>query len=239
MSERLGNISRALNIGMQTIANFLESNGHYVELNPNVKITDEQYDMLIQHFGMGTRLSAFPWKEDHFNSDANLNRKTVNSHGWNKLRDDIVLIMPTRLILVPKDQSVDQFSYWTVSDFKEKCHSAMDGGKIIKELLSIPSGYIPVTPNIAEPEQEQKNNLSSEKKIEIFTPRHQTSVKVFGTDDNLYRYVTAEYADKANPTAMTKMNQYIDEKKKISAEYTFKYDKVGNMVRRTAPTEST
>ncbi|MCQ2071581.1 MAG: AAA domain-containing protein [Bacteroidaceae bacterium] len=177
MSERLGNISRALNIGMQTIANFLESNGHYVELNPNVKITDEQYDMLIQHFGMGTRLSAFPWKEDHFNSDANLNRKTVNSHGWNKLRDDIVLIMPTRLILVPKDQSVDQFSYWTVSDFKEKCHSAMDGGKIIKELLSIPSGYIPVTPNIAEPEQEQKNNLSSEKKIEIFTPRHQTSGK--------------------------------------------------------------
>ncbi len=64
-----------------------------------------------------------------------------------------------------------------------------------------------------------------------------TSVKVTGTDDTLYRHVTAEYKDKVNPTAMTKMTQFID--KENFAEYTFKYDKFGNIIRRTAPTEST
>lgn len=177
MSERLGKISSALNIGLQTIVDFLESKGHNVERNPNAIITDEQCDMLIQHFRAGTRLSALHWKEDPFTSDAISNRDIFNSQGWNRLRGDTFLVLPTRLILVPKDQSVGCFSYWTVSDFNEKCQSAIDDCNIIKELLSTPSGYMPVAPYIAEPEQKPKYNNLSEKGIEIFASGHQTSNK--------------------------------------------------------------
>ena len=62
-----------------------------------------------------------------------------------------------------------------------------------------------------------------------------TSVEVKGTDGTLYRKVTAQYDDKRTPTAMTKMVQHLDGGKK--AEFTFKYDQYGNMVRRTFPTE--
>ncbi|MBO7606647.1 MAG: hypothetical protein J6T28_03395, partial [Paludibacteraceae bacterium] len=62
-----------------------------------------------------------------------------------------------------------------------------------------------------------------------------TSVEVKGSDGALYRKVTAEYKDKNTPTAMTKMVQHLDGGKK--AEFTFKYDQYGNMVRRTFPTE--
>ena len=62
-----------------------------------------------------------------------------------------------------------------------------------------------------------------------------TSVEVKGTDGTLYRKVTAEYKDKRTPTAMTQMVQHLDGGKK--AEFTFKYDQYGNMVRRTFPTE--
>ena len=62
-----------------------------------------------------------------------------------------------------------------------------------------------------------------------------SSVEVTGTDGTLYRKVTAQYNDKRTPTAMTQIVQHMDGGKK--AEFTFKYDQYGNMVRRTFPTE--
>ena len=51
MSERLSKIARTLNVGISTITEFLQRKGFTVESNPNAKIDDEQYDLLIQEFG--------------------------------------------------------------------------------------------------------------------------------------------------------------------------------------------
>lgn len=50
MSIRLNKITRDLNVGITTVVEFLHKKGHVVEANPNTKITEEQYAMLVKEF---------------------------------------------------------------------------------------------------------------------------------------------------------------------------------------------
>ena len=50
MSIRLNKVTRDLNVGIQTVATFLRKKGFEIELNPNTKITDEQYNLLVKEF---------------------------------------------------------------------------------------------------------------------------------------------------------------------------------------------
>ena len=72
--------------------------------------------------------------------------------------------MPTRYILIPKDQSCDSFSFWTREDFATNCPMAIVNGKIIREKLKNPTGTIPVLPNVPK----QVEATSREMYQEIF-----------------------------------------------------------------------
>ncbi|MDE0472491.1 MAG: translation initiation factor IF-2 [Ekhidna sp.] len=47
---RLSQVARKLNIGKNTILDFLKEKGHDVDANPNAKIPQDQYDMLARNF---------------------------------------------------------------------------------------------------------------------------------------------------------------------------------------------
>ncbi len=47
---RLSKVAKELNIGTSTIVDFLGSKGHAVESNPNSKLNEEQYEMLLKEF---------------------------------------------------------------------------------------------------------------------------------------------------------------------------------------------
>lgn len=161
MSVRLFKICKELNIGVQTAIEFLEKKGFAETWSPISKLSDEQYEMFVREFGAGTRMLALPWKEDSFTSNPDTNREILNSHGWNRKRGDTIMILPTRYILIPKDQSVNKFAFWTIEDFDSKCQHAFEGGKIIKERLSQPSGYLPITP-YTDTQRTEKQEFSQE-----------------------------------------------------------------------------
>lgn len=50
MSIRLNKVTRDLNVGMSTLVEFLQRVGHVVENNPNTKITEEEYELLVKEF---------------------------------------------------------------------------------------------------------------------------------------------------------------------------------------------
>lgn len=50
MSIRLNKVTRDLNVGITTAAEFLQKKGFSVEANPNTKISDEQYELLVKEF---------------------------------------------------------------------------------------------------------------------------------------------------------------------------------------------
>ena len=56
MSIRLNKVTRDLNVGIQTVAAFLRKKGFEIELSPNTKITDEQYQLLVKEFSTDKNL---------------------------------------------------------------------------------------------------------------------------------------------------------------------------------------
>jgi translation initiation factor IF-2 len=50
MSIRLNKVTRDLNVGMTTLVEFLQKKGHVVENNPNTKISEEEYELLVKEF---------------------------------------------------------------------------------------------------------------------------------------------------------------------------------------------
>jgi len=53
MPVKLIKVTRDLNVGITTVVEFLNKEGHPVESNPNTKISDEQYKLLVKEFGQG------------------------------------------------------------------------------------------------------------------------------------------------------------------------------------------
>ena len=51
MNIRLNKVIRELNVGIDTIVDYLRENGFEVNATPNEKINDEQYDLLKKKFG--------------------------------------------------------------------------------------------------------------------------------------------------------------------------------------------
>lgn len=56
MSIRLNKVTRDLNVGIQTVVEFLKKKGHQIEANPNTKITEEQYAELVKEFSTDKNL---------------------------------------------------------------------------------------------------------------------------------------------------------------------------------------
>ncbi|MDL2277870.1 translation initiation factor IF-2 [Parabacteroides sp. OttesenSCG-928-G07] len=51
MPIKLIQVQRKLNVGVSTVVEFLQKKGHTVEENPNTRISDEQYALLVKEFG--------------------------------------------------------------------------------------------------------------------------------------------------------------------------------------------
>ena len=47
---RLGQVARKLNVGLNTVADYLASKGQKVDHNPNARITEEHYQLLLKEF---------------------------------------------------------------------------------------------------------------------------------------------------------------------------------------------
>ena len=55
---RLSKVAREFNLGLHTVVEFLEKNGHKVESNPNTKIAGDVYDLLLKQFGTDKEIKA-------------------------------------------------------------------------------------------------------------------------------------------------------------------------------------
>jgi hypothetical protein len=114
MGVRINKVLSELNIGLQVAVSYLKSHKQYGDIKddvtPNTKISDEQYHALLKEYG-GIGRVTIPWRTDDFSNDAQYNRDFVNSHGWHDLRRDTMIVMPERIVLIPKDQTCNNFKF--------------------------------------------------------------------------------------------------------------------------------
>jgi translation initiation factor IF-2 len=54
MPIRLNKVTRDLNVGLSTVVEFLHKKGFEVKEDPNAKISDEAYELLVKEFKKDT-----------------------------------------------------------------------------------------------------------------------------------------------------------------------------------------
>lgn len=84
MTIRLNKVTRDLNVGIATVVEFLQKKGYTVEANPNTKISEEQYAILVKEFSTdkNLRLESERFIQERQNKDRN--KASVSIDGFNK-----------------------------------------------------------------------------------------------------------------------------------------------------------
>jgi translation initiation factor IF-2 len=49
-TKRLSKVARDFNLGLSTIVDYLKKKGHDISLNPNTKVSEEQYNLLLKEY---------------------------------------------------------------------------------------------------------------------------------------------------------------------------------------------
>ncbi len=84
MTIRLNKVTRDLNVGISTVVEFLQKKGFTVEANPNTKITQDQYAILVKEFSTDKDLRA---ESDRFiqeRQNKDRNKVSVSIDGYDK-----------------------------------------------------------------------------------------------------------------------------------------------------------
>ncbi|MCP9612588.1 translation initiation factor IF-2 [Coprobacter tertius] len=82
MSIRLNKVARDLNVGIQTAVDFLQKKGFSIESNPNTKISDEQYAMLVKEFSNDKSLKIESERISQERHSKDKNKATVSIDGY-------------------------------------------------------------------------------------------------------------------------------------------------------------
>ena len=84
MTIRLNKVTRDLNVGIATVVEFMQKKGHAIEANPNTKITEEEYAMLVKEFSTdkNLRLESERFIQERQNKDRN--KQSVGIGGYDK-----------------------------------------------------------------------------------------------------------------------------------------------------------
>ena len=84
MTIRLNKVTRDLNVGISTVVEFLQKKGYTVEANPNTKITEEQYAVLVKEFSTdkNLRIESERFIQERQNKDRN--KASVSIDGYEK-----------------------------------------------------------------------------------------------------------------------------------------------------------
>ena len=86
MTIRLNKVTRDLNVGIATVVEFLQKKGYEIEANPNTKITEEQYAVLVKEFSKdkNLRIESEKFIQERQNKDRNKVSISIDSYNDEK-----------------------------------------------------------------------------------------------------------------------------------------------------------
>ncbi len=87
MSIRLNKVTRDLNVGLSTVVEFLHKKGFIVEENPNTKISDDEYTLLVKEFNKDQKIKI---ESEKISQERHLKEKkeTVAVEGYDKSKKE-------------------------------------------------------------------------------------------------------------------------------------------------------
>ena len=103
MTIRLNRVTRNLNVGISTVVEFLQNRGIEVEANPNAKISQEHYELLVKEFSKDKNLKqeAEQFFQERQNKDRN--KETVAIKGYESKEENEEKVQKVIKTEVPED----------------------------------------------------------------------------------------------------------------------------------------
>ena len=80
MSIRLNKVTRDLNVGLNTVVEFLQKKGFNIETNPNTQISEEQYELLVKEFrkDKNLRIESEKFSQERQNKERGRNSISID-----------------------------------------------------------------------------------------------------------------------------------------------------------------
>ena len=94
MTIRLNKVTRDLNVGIATVVEFLQKKGYEIEANPNTKITEEQYAVLVKEFSTDKNLKKESEKFIQERQNKERNKPTVSIEEDSKKEEVVKVALP-------------------------------------------------------------------------------------------------------------------------------------------------
>ena len=240
MPIKLIQVQRKLNVGINTVVEFLHRNGFSVEDNPNTRISDEQYALLVKEFG-----KDLPEKDRNFAADRM--RKEVPSVKEEKTAEIKTVIpeefrpkivMKGHIDLDGGQHKKQQEEPKAKEEPKVKEEPKGKEEPKVKEAPAAPAAQAPVKPAqpaqaptekkeekviVVEVEKEktvEKQPVVAEPKVESVKPEQEVE-KTEEKDDNLFRLNSVKLESKIKVTGkidLDALNQSTRPKKKTKEE---------------------
>ena len=169
MTIRLNKVTRDLNVGITTVVDFLQKKGYTVEANPNTKITEEQYAVLVKEFSKDKDLKIESEKiiQERQNKDRNKASVSIEDiHPELKKTEVIETVVPEDVR--PKFKPVGKIDLDTLKRKKKPA---------VVEPAEVPAaqeGPAKPEPENKEPEVEKVEKVET---VEVSTPQQPLQVE--------------------------------------------------------------
>ena len=240
MPIKLIQVQRKLNVGINTVVEFLHRNGFSVEDNPNTRISDEQYALLVKEFG-----KDLPEKDRNFAADrAQKEAPSVKEEKTAEIKTVIPeefrpkIVMKGHIDLDGGQHKKQQEEPKAKEEPKVKEEPEVKEEPKVKEAPAAPAAQAPVKPAqpaqaptekkeekviVVEVEKEktvEKQPVVAEPKVESVKPEQEVE-KTEEKDDNLFRLNSVKLESKIKVTGkidLDALNQSTRPKKKTKEE---------------------
>ena len=202
MTIRLNKVTRDLNVGITTVVDFLQKKGYTVEANPNTKITEEQYAVLVKEFSKDKDLKIESEKiiQERQNKDRNKASVSIEDiHPELKKTEVIETVVPDDVR--PKFKPVGKIDLDTLKRKKKPA---------VVEPAEVPAaqeGPAKPEPENKEPEVEKVEKVET---VEVSTPQQPQQVE---KEETKQPEIKAEEL-KSAPMEEEKKQQSVQENKK-------------------------
>lgn len=171
MSIRLIKVSKDLNVGINSLVEFLQKKGFAVEANPNTKIDDEQYDLLVSEFGKDKKIKLASDRNKELQKEK---KKATNGESSDEDDEDVVTPQPRKVeeikTVIPEDikphiQIVDKIDLDNLNKSKNSTLAKEEKIEVVEPLHVEKEESKPVAQK--EEEQEKQEEKVAEKAVEI------------------------------------------------------------------------
>lgn len=191
-SIRLIKISKDLNVGINSLAEFLQKKGHVIEANPNTKVDEDIYQLLLKEFGKDKQIKQQTDEYKKQQSRERKQRETVAIHGYEEetevtthhieeIKTEIPQDRLPNLVVVDK-MPVDEFGQ-VVSPSRSSVGNSVEAPSeedtplsdetLTQETLSQPKQSQKNTPEELETNSEEHNSVKSDEENDGDDENHQ------------------------------------------------------------------